>query len=240
MSCLFSPTAALLELVFPHHCLLCGQLAGLVPFVHQGARDPLLRLWDRPHLCCRCYDGLQGEFQLSIKQSLVCGASTRTSPNLVELVGQWKYHGIRGLGWPLATLLVPTVEAMSRSDLVDVLLPIPLHRTRRRSRGFNQAGMLARLVGNCLGINVASDLLHRVKNTRQQARLQGDSLRKENIQGAFRLSDGSLQRPLRIGLIDDLVTTGATALSAAQALGAGGFDVRWVASLGISYQNMSK
>lgn len=239
MSWVSLPAEILLELVYPHHCLVCGRMAGLTPFVSAGSYNSGLRPWDRPHLCCHCYKILVCDPPVLMEKPLLCGAATRISPNLVELVGQWKYHGIRGLGWPLSAMLVSVLKILHGRDMVDVLLPIPLHKHRRRERGFNQAEMLARLAGLPLGLPVVSDLLIRQRNTGQQARLKGSSLREKNIQGAFRMSDGACCGPLRIGLIDDLLTTGSTALEAARTLETGGFDVRWVAALGIASQNLS-
>lgn len=240
MSWISWPAEALWELLYPHHCLLCGQMDGIVPFFPRGRADQGLRPWDCPHLCLGCYDLFVTDPPIIMDAALLYGATIRTSPDLVELVGQWKYQGIRGMGWPLASMLVPVVECLQGFESVDVLLPIPLHSSRQRGRGFNQAGMLARLAGLSLGIPVASDLLVRHRKTGQQARLRGAVLRQENIQGAFILSEGSACGPLRIGLIDDLVTTGATAVAAAETLCKGGFRVPWVASLGIASQISSE
>jgi ComF family protein len=239
MSWVSIPAGLLLDLVFPHHCLACGKYCGLVPFIPRGFPDARLRPWDKSHLCCLCFEQLAGNSPIILEDSLLMGAASYTTADLVELVGRWKYHGIRGLGWPLSSMLVPVIKALQERDPADVLVPVPLHARRRRGRGFNQAAMLARLAGLEMGLRVAGNILERQKDTRQQARLEGESLRLKNIQGAFSLSEGSDCGPLRIGLIDDLVTTGATTDAARETLQNGGFNVVWVASLGMAAKNTS-
>lgn len=150
------------------------------------------------------------------------------------MLGQWKYHGVRGLAWPLAGLLTGAVgAAVSREGAVDLLVPIALHDRRRRVRGFNQAEVLARLSGFDHGLAVAAALLQRTRSTGQQAKLKTVAARRSNLTGAF-----AAQRPasggLRVGLVDDLVTSGSTCESAAAALTAQGWQVCWVAALGLA------
>jgi predicted amidophosphoribosyltransferase len=99
--------------------------------------------------------------------------------------------------------------------LPDVLVPVPLHPTRLRARGFNQAALLARALGERLDRSVIENL-RRVRFTPPQVGL-GRAARSANVTGAFRATS-----PIRIGelvgLVDDVATSGATLAAGAAAL----------------------
>ncbi len=102
-------------------------------------------------------------------------------------------------------------------------------------RGFNQAGVLASLVALEAGISVRSDLLQRTRSTTQQAKQDSQDMRLSNVRGAFKAPRGPANCALRrVGLVDDLVTGGATCEAAAQVLSAAGWHVCWVAALGMA------
>lgn len=106
----------------------------------------------------------------------------------------------------------------------DVLVPVPLHRVRERTRGFNQSALLAHRISRTTGIPVADDLF-RVRPTRVQSLLE-DSERRRNIVGAFGVRPGHGFAGARVLLIDDVVTTGSTVSECAAALRrAGAHDV---------------
>jgi ComF family protein len=102
-------------------------------------------------------------------------------------------------------------------EAVDLILPIPLHRRRYLERGYNQSAWLAYGVGEVLGLPVMPELLQRVRATRSQTHLNR-SARQANVAGAFRAPMPELLRSRHILLVDDLLTTGATATAAAHAL----------------------
>lgn len=101
---------------------------------------------------------------------------------------------------------------LSRSAMkikeIDQIVPVPLHAKRHRSRGFNQAELLAGVVGRYHEIPVRPALV-RVKNTLPQFDLPRDK-RAENIKGAFRVPDPNMVNNKRVLLLDDIYTTGAT------------------------------
>lgn len=99
---------------------------------------------------------------------------------------------------------------------VDVILPVPVHKRRRRRRGYNQAHLLAKYVSETLKIPMDTEFLYRVGNTKPQKEL-GKKERKINLKNAFKISRNELQYD-RVLLIDDIYTTGATLDSAARAL----------------------
>ena len=140
---------------------------------------------------------------------------------LNHLVSRFKYH--RGLsdGRLLGELLAEHTAATRVS--VDLLLPMPLHPARLRGRGFNQAAELARVVSPACGIPWRSNLLTRQKQGASQ-READRKTRLRNVRSAFRCQARDL--PSRVAIIDDVITTGATARAAAACLKKAGVD--WV------------
>ena len=102
-----------------------------------------------------------------------------------------------------------------------VLVPVPLHRSRLRARGFNQALLLARALGRRRGLHVLSRALTRVRATNAQAGL-GAAERRRNLHGAFVVRRPDAVRDRAVVLVDDVLTTGATADACARALRAAG------------------
>ena len=120
--------------------------------------------------------------------------------------------------------------ARAGGDLIaeaDLLAPVPLHPMKLWRRRFNQAAALAREVARQTGKPCDPAALERVKLTRSQVGLSR-AQRAENVQGAFRVAEGTAVRGRKILLVDDVLTSGATANAASRALlkaGAANVDV---------------
>ena len=124
---------------------------------------------------------------------------------------------------PLARRLAALMErAISIDERFDAVVPVPLHWRRQWDRGFNQADLLARYIAKRRGIPVLQ-ALRRKRATETQAGLAGAG-RRRNVAGAFVLRSGPSARLKggKILLIDDVMTTGATASACASALKRGG------------------
>jgi predicted amidophosphoribosyltransferase len=236
----------LLEIIYPERCLLCGAEPHEARWVERGSSVAGMRAWDGPHLCQFCGDSLGSGFvtgRVGHGQGadLAVIAAVATNPGLVKLVGQFKYHGVRGLAWPLARMLsTPLGTAVRAWGPVDALVPVALHRRRRRMRGFNQAEILARLAAAGRNVPVRTDVQFRHRNTEQQAKISTPEKRRGNLAAAFwsRPPVGPAKAsgtPVkRIVLVDDLVTSGCTALAAAQSLQSAGWEVVGVLALGLA------
>ncbi|MCJ2036768.1 ComF family protein [Methylobacterium sp. J-068] len=138
-----------------------------------------------------------------------------------DLVHRLKYEDRLDLGPVLARMM-----AGAGSELLaeaDCLVPVPLHRLRLWRRRFNQAALLSRRIGRIAGLPSDPGLLVRVKATRSQVGLSRVA-RGTNLQGAFRVPDSARARlqGRRILVIDDVMTTGATANAASRVLLRGG------------------
>ena len=108
-------------------------------------------------------------------------------------------------------------------DRADLVVPVPLHWTRLFSRRYNQSALLGRVVAKIRGITLAPDLLARCRPTPPQGRLS-PSARRRNVAGAFAVKPRHMAavKDKRVLLIDDVLTTGATAEACAKTLLAAG------------------
>jgi len=148
---------------------------------------------------------------------------------LREIIQQFKYHGLRPLSNPLGVFLTKASERLGAAS-PDMVLPVPLHRNRERQRGFNQAALLAASVAKILGIREGGKDCVRVRDTPPQTGLRGAERRK-NVKGAFAVPDPERIRGRRILLVDDVMTTGATADACVRALQDAGAGGVWVLTL---------
>jgi ComF family protein len=145
-----------------------------------------------------------------------------TNDELLALVRFLKFSGGRtavpALGWWMAAALADYLDKNADRDSFDpILVPVPLHPLREKSRGYNQAALLAHEIGGRLGLDVDSRILRRIKNTKAQSTLES-GVRAANVEGAFGLARPDLANARNIVLVDDLVTTGETVLACAAAL----------------------
>lgn len=137
---------------------------------------------------------------------------------LVELIHRFKYRGQLSLSRILGTLLARRLGERCRGR-VDAILPVPLHPAREARRGYNQARELAVFVANALHLPLHDGLARRIRNTEEQAALPA-IVRAANVRGAFEVR--STAPPLRVAIVDDVLTTGATVEELARALRAAG------------------
>ncbi|WP_425481296.1 ComF family protein [Luteimonas gilva] len=206
----------LAALLWPPRCLLCGESG-------RGGRD-LCRdcdaalPWNR-NACLRCALPLPAP-------APACGLCLRRPPPLAEthaalvyafpvdrLLPRLKFHADLACGRLLSQLMIQAFAALPRPD---ALVPLPLHRGRLRSRGYDQALELARPLAHAFALPLLDDALIRKRGTPPQSRLDA-AARRRNLRGAFAVDPGVVLPP-HVAVIDDVVTTGATLHAAAQAL----------------------
>jgi ComF family protein len=215
---------ALASVFWPQRSLITHrELAG------PGALEP--DLWARLQflsepVCARC--GMP--FEIAVDPDQVCGACIARPPAynraraaLVygdvsrELVLGLKYQGRRdGLVTLSNWMASAGAPLLAEADLI---VPVPLHYFRLVRRGFNQSGWLAAALARRHGVRLSVDALKRTRATPIQGGLSADG-RRRNVQGAFRVrgSRMGLVKGKRVLLVDDVMTTGATAEACALAL----------------------
>jgi len=199
---------AALERIGPPWCRLCGVPAAAA--LGAGGSGPAR---PREHLCSSC--------RSRAPVFAYARAATRYGDVVREALHALKFKGRRPLAAVLADLLLEAPEMRLPLGLPDLLVPVPLHRRRRRERGFNQASLLAHRIGRAWGLPVADDVLARVVATPSQTALEARA-RRANVRGAFRLRRPEAVAGRHVVVVDDILTTGATVSECALTLKAGG------------------
>jgi competence protein ComFC len=203
---------ALADLFYPRWCVACGRRSSDVLCRPCFESLPFLR----GRACGRC--GLPTAVAVP-----VCGAcknvdfafETARAPLRYEGVGKEIVHALKYRGYTpvVGRLAVPLLAEAVVGGRFDAVVPVPLHRSRLRRRGFNQAALLARGLARRINTPV-SDTLQVVRSTRDQVDLSAAE-RRENVAGAFSARSRARGRLL---VVDDVFTTGATTTACAAAL----------------------
>ena len=165
---------------------------------------------DETGQCSLCRLGLNG-----LDEVFSAGVYDGSLRKLIHLFkfDLFKFDGVRPLARPLGGFLA---QALPREQRFDVIVPMPLHWRRRGRRGFNQSDLLAREIGRRWNIPVRK-LVRRKRATAPQAGLTSSQPRK-NVQGAFEAAKAAKLHGMSVLLIDDVLTTGATAGACARVL----------------------
>jgi ComF family protein len=214
---------ACLDLVYPPQCLLCHKKVphhpeilcdicrhnitfNTPPFCKKCSRH--LTQPTKKNLCPQCHKKIP-DFDRS------WGVVLYTKP-MKDLLHLFKYQKKTALRHVFADLMISFIK-QHHIPLTnfDCLIPIPIHSVKHREREFNQTELLCHLIGKEFAIPVNASSLVRMKNTRPQAFLD-EKERWTNVQGAFKIRKPLELKNKSILLVDDLMTTGATACEAAK------------------------
>lgn len=187
-------------------CTICG-----TPFLTQGGND---------HPCVDCLRRPPA-FRRARAIATYDAAAERESP-LKDILQRFKYNREISLTPALADLLNQRLP-LELSDY-DLVIPVPLHSSRLRWRGFNQALLLARHLHPCVRDKIDPFALQRVRATRPQVEL-GHGERKANVAGAFLVRHRNHIEKRRVLLVDDVLTTGATVNECSRALRRAGAEL---------------
>jgi ComF family protein len=223
---------AALDLLYPALCPVCSTTLGA------GRRDPLCAAcWAAVPRIVAPYCAACGRpfatFEPSAHGSAGrCGACTSEPPvwdyaraaarydgPLRDAIHAFKFEARRALARPLAELVLEQCGAGLGTTDVDALVPVPLGRARELERGFNQARLIAERLAAGLGCRVEPGWLTRTRPTASQSDLGADA-RRANVRGAFAADPRVAGR--HIIVVDDVLTTGATAAECCRALRAAG------------------
>jgi ComF family protein len=140
-----------------------------------------------------------------------------------DLIHSFKYSQLTHLRHPLALLALEGVSGLVSEHDPHLIVPVPLHRSRLRQRGFNQAALLGRVLSRRLSLPMLPDALVRIRPTEPQIKLSAAE-RRTNVKGAFTVKRPALIAGKRILLLDDVMTTGSTMDECAKELKKAGAD----------------
>ena len=239
---------SILDTLFPIHCMGCQQEGfwlceecfsqiETLPFQVCPRCEKLII--EGGKLCGRCK-------QLSLKNKdftleAVIVSSKYTDGNISKMIHLFKYNFIEDLKIPLGKIMVAAF-INHRIPLPDILIPVPLHKRKIRSRGFNQSELLADFLSENLApgmaLPVIKDALKRKKSTLSQMKIKNYRERRENIRGAFTILKPEEIRRKNILLVDDVATTGATLLECARILKVA--DARKISAIVIARQEFKR
>lgn len=216
----------LLHILYPKRCPVCDKVVAASPFdreypICNSCRrtveyvvEPVCKVCGKP------ISNERGEF---------CGDCRKQKHAFIQGKALWiykgkvkqsiyrlKYGNRREYGIAYAQELVKRYGGWIKKKQIQAIVPIPLHKKRRRQRGYNQAEIIAEEMGRLLRLPVYKNLLIRCVHTRPQKELN-DKERKNNLKKAFKMSENNVQLD-HILLVDDIYTTGSTMDGAAAAL----------------------
>lgn len=183
-----------LPLVTAPLCLVCG-----TPFSGTGGNHP----------CSRCID--------SPPPYQVARAALRYEGSCKTLIHAFKYQHHTQLRRPLGLLTARLLADFAAEQQPSLLLPVPLHHTRLRSRGFNQALLLGEMLAEQWRVPLLRQGLTRIRPTPPQMELSRPE-RLKNLAGAFAVPSPAAINGRHVMLVDDVVTTGSTLAACAEAL----------------------
>ncbi len=144
-----------------------------------------------------------------------------------DLIHAYKYEGVKELAESFAEMIVKMLNFYNiRIGGNFILMPVPLHRSRQRERGFNQSELLAERLAKRLNCKVGK-VLRRVRATEQQIEMDSYEKRRENVAGAFEVTAPEVISGQAVIIIDDVSTSGATIYEAARCLRQAGARTVW-------------
>ncbi len=208
---------ALLDVILPPICHICHSFIPNAGTLHicQTCHDrlPLVSL----PLCTLCgipFSGTGNDHR--------CGACTLQPPHfdsarahflyegpIRDLIHAFKYNRKTHLRYPLALLVLEGISGVIADHDPNLIVPVPLHRSRLRQRGFNQAVLLGRVLSRHLALPMAPAALVRTRATEPQIELSAAE-RRANVRGAFAVKEPERIAGKSILLLDDVMTTGST------------------------------
>ncbi len=201
---------ALLNFVYPPLCHLCEA------YLHPDEKLICNTCWQSLRRAAPDAQAAGNDFDLDGVYSL-----WEFGDGVQRIIHEIKFNRKKSLADKVGFELASLVAENQALREVDVIIPLPLHHTRRRIRGYNQSHLLSIPISARAGFPIVEAAVRRVKSTKPQARLSARK-RLDNVKGAFMVTDPERVAGKRVLLVDDVVTTGATLNACALALQAAG------------------
>lgn len=207
------------EFIFPKVCIVTDEICD------STNSNPLVKDSILEELQTVTTDELTDFSRTLLANDFFCLYRYTINSHIQVLIHYMKYKGYYKIGSLLGNKLseILSVNLPTISSSCKIICPIPLHPAKLRDRGYNQTQYIAEPIATKFSIPLLPDLLKRIKNTKTQTRLNIQE-RKENMKNAFAVNPKyqDLIRNKRIMLVDDIVTSGATANEATKVLRSAG------------------
>jgi len=203
---------AILDILFPPLCLNCRKYLG-------ESEKPSL-------LCDSCSNSIvinRSVLKISDPDFTLAAAGDYRNEALKNLIHYFKYQGFLSAAGVLGKIIISHLEKSGLAHEFNedwLVIPMPLHRSRLRQRGFNQSEKLAEIISRRFNLRLEKNLLQRRKNTLPQITFKTDRERLENIKDAFSINKkwGEKIRGRNVIMVDDVFTSGATVSEAVKIL----------------------
>ncbi len=189
----------IINLLFPPRCIFCGSL---------------LSIRERIEICGTCYERipfLNGKIIRPLTgqhfDEVICLCEYKGI--IRQAIVGYKFFNKAAYYRTFALLLSDKIKKMTREPNFDIIISVPLHYKKQRSRGYNQSFLISKVLSKEMGILEGSYLLSRVKYTESQSTLSKKE-RLLNMENAFKVSSSKKIEGKRILLVDDVLTTGST------------------------------
>ena len=126
-----------------------------------------------------------------------------------KLIHNMKYKGIREIGTEIGRIYAITLSRSGFTDGIDVIIPVPLHRSKKKKRGFNQSESVSEGISSVTGLKLDTTTLVRVSASATQTKRSRYD-RWTNVEGIFKVTDPGRIQGMHVLLVDDVITTGST------------------------------
>ncbi|MFQ5823798.1 MAG: ComF family protein [bacterium] len=210
----FSPyIEAVLNFIYPPFCIICDVR------LDSGSELICEQCWN----CLpRINHSIENKLNISNKNSKIpevsCVISVwEYSDEVQKIIHEMKYFKKQSLAGLMGDEMAKLVLADRVYSSADLIIPVPLHKTRLRERGFNQSILLSNRIATISKIPVERNVLKRIRYTKPQSKL-GAVEREKNVQGAFEVTESNSLIDKQVILVDDVLTTGSTIRACAKVL----------------------
>lgn len=201
-----------LDLIFPARCPVCDRPAPFPELICPACSGKFVRV--KAPRCLKCGKHIGDEREEYCRGCRLTmhkferGKGLFEYRSMADSMYRFKYAGRREYARFYGERIAEELGETMRGWQPDALVPVPVHRSRKRERGYNQAEVLAREIGRRTGISVDCRLIKRVRKTLPQ-KLLDDRERQNNLKRAFKIDRNDVKLK-RVILIDDIYTTGST------------------------------
>lgn len=212
----------LIDFVFPKRCVVCNRYEVNI------CKDCLISLPRADQICPMCcHDSMDGWTHERCRRRLGMDGLSAVwlykDENVKKIIEEIKF----GFNKEVISEMLEDLP-LEWGMVFDLIVPVPLFRYRENWRGFNQAEEIGMVVAKKMNMSQRKVLL-RIKNTRQQARIDDKKERRKNVEGAFVVREGEREflKGKKVLLVDDVFTSGASMVECCKELKRGGAEMVW-------------